>query len=293
MSQNKDIINTFKKEYTTSDHEYNNEYNMLMSSLHVSVGKHMLNDDFTVIWANDYFYEMTGYSRREYEATFHNSVMEYYKNDMDEYAKIGEKLIDAFEHHRPGYEVLSHMPQKGGGYIWIKVVGTFTDELVDGIPIIYSVFTDVTDMIRTQMEQSITYDSLPGFVAKFRMRPNSFDLIYANDRYIEFFGNEIKSYSLENMKLVKNRDAIIENIPAIREGKPVRFVLQVKGKAGNEAWLQLSADCVDWQDGDPVYLCLLYTSSIPTVYLFDAGSKMSKFVGVKSKEEIIDFIENA
>ena len=33
--------------------------------------------------------------------------------------------------------------------------------------------------------------------------------------------------------------------------------------------------------------------SIPTVYLFDAGSKMSKFVGVKSKEEIIDFIENA
>ena len=96
MSQNKDIINTFKEEYTTSDHEYNNEYNMLMSSLHVSVGKHMLNDDFTVIWANDYFYEMTGYSRREYEATFHNSVMEYYKNDMDEYAKIGEKLIDAF-----------------------------------------------------------------------------------------------------------------------------------------------------------------------------------------------------
>ena len=33
--------------------------------------------------------------------------------------------------------------------------------------------------------------------------------------------------------------------------------------------------------------------SIPTVYLFDAGSKMSKFVGVKSKGEIIDFIENA
>ncbi|MEF9990343.1 MAG: thioredoxin [Christensenellaceae bacterium] len=33
--------------------------------------------------------------------------------------------------------------------------------------------------------------------------------------------------------------------------------------------------------------------SIPTVYLFDGGTKMSKFVGVKSKEEIIDFIEHA
>ena len=33
--------------------------------------------------------------------------------------------------------------------------------------------------------------------------------------------------------------------------------------------------------------------SIPTVYLFDGGAKMSKFVGAKSKDEIIDFIENA
>lgn len=33
--------------------------------------------------------------------------------------------------------------------------------------------------------------------------------------------------------------------------------------------------------------------SIPTVYLFDDGEPISKFVGVKTKEEIIDFVENA
>ncbi|WP_066646476.1 thioredoxin [Christensenella timonensis] len=33
--------------------------------------------------------------------------------------------------------------------------------------------------------------------------------------------------------------------------------------------------------------------SIPTVYLFDGGAKMGRFVGVKSKEEIVDFVENA
>ena len=33
--------------------------------------------------------------------------------------------------------------------------------------------------------------------------------------------------------------------------------------------------------------------SIPTVYLFDGGMKAGRFVGVKSKEEIIDFIQNA
>ena len=54
------------------------EYNMLMSSMHVSVGKHLLDPYFTVIWANDFFYEKTGYGREEYEATFHNHVSEYY-----------------------------------------------------------------------------------------------------------------------------------------------------------------------------------------------------------------------
>lgn len=33
--------------------------------------------------------------------------------------------------------------------------------------------------------------------------------------------------------------------------------------------------------------------SIPTVYLFDGGMKAGKFVGVKSKEDVMDFILNA
>lgn len=33
--------------------------------------------------------------------------------------------------------------------------------------------------------------------------------------------------------------------------------------------------------------------SIPTVYLFDGGMPAGKFVGVKTKEEIIDFVQNA
>ncbi len=32
--------------------------------------------------------------------------------------------------------------------------------------------------------------------------------------------------------------------------------------------------------------------SIPTVYLFDGGMKAGKFVGVKSKEDIMNFIQN-
>lgn len=33
--------------------------------------------------------------------------------------------------------------------------------------------------------------------------------------------------------------------------------------------------------------------SIPTVYLFDGGMNVGRFVGVKSKDEIIDFVQNS
>ena len=55
-----------------------NEYNMLMTSLHISVSKHLLNDDFQVIWANRFFYDKTGYTKEEYDQNFHGSVRLYF-----------------------------------------------------------------------------------------------------------------------------------------------------------------------------------------------------------------------
>ena len=40
---------------------------------------------------------------------------------------------------KPGYECLLQMPQKNGSRLWIRVVGLFTSEKVDGVPVIYAV----------------------------------------------------------------------------------------------------------------------------------------------------------
>ena len=39
------------------------EYDTLMNSIGVSVSKHRLDEDFTVLWANDSYYSSTGYSK--------------------------------------------------------------------------------------------------------------------------------------------------------------------------------------------------------------------------------------
>ena len=41
------------------------DYNLLMSSMRVSVSKHLLDERFTVVWANDDYYDLIGYLKVE------------------------------------------------------------------------------------------------------------------------------------------------------------------------------------------------------------------------------------
>ena len=43
------------------------DYHMLMSAMNVSVSKHLMDVNFTVVWANDYFYSQNFYTKQEYE----------------------------------------------------------------------------------------------------------------------------------------------------------------------------------------------------------------------------------
>lgn len=124
-----------------------NEYNMLMTALHISVSKHLLNDDFTVIWANSYFYDMTGYTKEEYDQLYHGNCRLYFANAQKEYEVIANAVKSALEAKAPGYDAICQMPRKDGSKIWIRFIGTFTNETLDGIPVIYVVYTDVDDLV--------------------------------------------------------------------------------------------------------------------------------------------------
>lgn len=128
------------------------EYNMFMSLMHVSVSKHLFDEHFTVIWANNYFYELIGYPKEEYERLYHNHVDEYYKDDPGALAEMGKIIVDAYQRGDSGYEFETRMHVKGGKKVWIKVTGRFTDEVKDGIPVIYTIYTDITSLKEMQIK---------------------------------------------------------------------------------------------------------------------------------------------
>lgn len=96
------------------------EYNAFMTLMNVSVSKHLFDEHFTVLWANDYFYELIGYTKEEYSGLFYNHVDEYYKDDPKSLEKMGRIIMDAYQKQKPGYEFECPMKMKSGKTAWIR-----------------------------------------------------------------------------------------------------------------------------------------------------------------------------
>ena len=98
------------------------EYSTLMQLLEVSVSKHLLDEHFTLIWANDFYYELIGWPKDEYEAAFHNRPDLYYQyhDSQKEWEKLSETVLNAVSSGQNGYHMVSRIRRKDGNYVWVQ-----------------------------------------------------------------------------------------------------------------------------------------------------------------------------
>lgn len=116
-----------------------------MGLMGVSVSKHLLDEHFTLLWANDFYYDLIGYPKEEYERLFQNRPDIYFKEHKEAWNILGQKVYDAIANNTNGYEAIMKMPVKDGSK-WVKLTATFTDQLQNGVPISYTVMIDITDI---------------------------------------------------------------------------------------------------------------------------------------------------
>lgn len=236
------------------------EYNLLMSSMQVSVSKHLLDQSFTMVWGNDFYYQLIRYPRDEYEAMFHGRPDIYYQyhHYEEELEKIHTTVMETLQEGRHGFSLVTRMPVKGGGHVWVRMNCTFTDESYHGFPITYTVITDITDLIEIKQEQSMAYNNIPGFIAKYLIKDHlNMQLLDANDRFKEFFGTDDGDYhSLLRQNLLANEELFATQLELVRRGEHIKFTSRLHSQKGRDLWIQISGDCVDWIDGYPVYLLL-------------------------------------
>ena len=241
------------RETVTADYEYHT----LMNLLKVSVSKHLLDESFTLVWANEFYYDLIGWPKEEYEANFHNRPDLYYQNDHQLWAELAGTVMAALEAHESGYQLVTQMRKKNGDFVWVHLTTQFADEYINGYQVAYSVMTNIDKLVKMQKEQSVTYESLPGFVAKYRIDADmNLTLLFANSRFVEYFGEGDEDNPLYLRNIEDNREIISRYREEILKGAPVHFVISARSRDGQNMWLQVNATCIEWQNGCPVYLAI-------------------------------------
>ena len=241
------------RETVTADYEYHT----LMNLLKVSVSKHLLDESFTLVWANEFYYDLIGWPKEEYEANFHNRPDLYYQNDQQLWAELAGTVMAALEAHESGYQLVTQMRKKNGDFVWVHLTTQFADEYINGYQVAYSVMTNIDKLVKMQKEQSVTYESLPGFVAKYRIDADmNLTLLFANSRFVEYFGEGDEDNPLYLRNIEDNRKIISRYREEILKGAPVHFVISARSRDGQNMWLQVNATCIEWQNGCPVYLAI-------------------------------------
>ena len=236
------------------------DYELLMNTMQVSVSKHILDEHFTVVWNNDFYFKMIGYDKREYVSLFHNRPDIYYPyhHYENELQKISDTVMQSLKAGKPGYSIISRLPVKSGGHVWVQMNGVFTKSIYNGYPIAYTVMTNVNDFVKIQRAQSITYNNIPGFVAKYLIKDYlHIELLEANNQFLEFF-NTSPERSVNDYLFRKNMDfnkeKIIPQLEQVKKGEHIRFLAQLQNHEDKTVFMQVNGDCVDWIDGFPVYL---------------------------------------
>ena len=262
------------------------EYNTLMHLLKVSVSKHLLDEHFTLIWANEFYYDMIGWPKEEYEKAYHNRPDLYYQSDPSLWTELTETVLAALNAGEGGYQLVTRMRRRNGDFVWVQLSTQFAREYINGYQVAYSVMTNIDNLVKIQKEQSVTYESLPGFVAKYRIDPDmNLTLLSANARFMEYFGEAGESSPLYQRNIDVNMEIILKYGEEIRKGAPVHFVISVKARSGQNMYLQVNATCVDWQNGSPVYLAIF-------IDITDVTELLGKDVYVKPGTKYFERLKN-
>ena len=233
------------------------EQEMLMQAMKVSVSRHLVDRHFTVVWANNFYYELIGYPKAEYEARFHNHCDAYFGDNRESLQKIHEKIRAMYAAGEKSYEVFLPLRIPDGSTRWVKMVGFFTDEYQDGKQVAYTTMVDVTNLMLTQREKIIAYDNIPGFIVKHRILPDSILMIDASDRIRDVFDvdiERIETFDVYAALHPESRAMILANHPHFRKGEPFEGTIRAQDKYGRDRWFRIHSVCIDAIADDPVYL---------------------------------------
>jgi len=215
---------------------------------------------FAMEYANDYFYELIGYTKNEYHQLFNDNILaRIYPDDLQRLKANISRQISMGGIIRFEFRII----KKDGSIAWILLNGT---SYYENTLKIHASFTDITeskmlynDIAEKNLELDTIYNNINGGLIKITL--NDLRIIYANDGFYDFIGYTkeefLHLYSNICTEIIHPDDinAIYDLIEKSLANVQVNF--RVQHKDGTLRWACLNASRIGSNDGKPVYLCTI------------------------------------
>lgn len=120
---------------------------MIIEGMHFGVSKHLFDRHFTILWANDYAYGLTGYTKDEFYLKYRNRGDEYYRKDRETFDYMSSVIEEAWKKQKVGCRFECPVKPKRGRTIWLAMNGRFSGETCWGDPLIWNVFYSMANII--------------------------------------------------------------------------------------------------------------------------------------------------
>lgn len=228
----------------------------LVAYVPVGVCKFVLDDEFTLLYANQCLYEMWGYTAEQFAEECGNKVLCSILEE--ERGAISKTIAQVRRTEQNGFRMEHRIVRRDGTLMWALVSGTV---ISDGeIPSAYGVVVDITD--RKQMEERLRIDEERFRLAFTQTDSTIFDYDIATkvmlhaDKAAGLYG---LSYQTENVPeaLVEKKvihpdstEVFLEMYRLIRAGAPTAScVMQARKTDGDYAWRKIVMTNIFDSDG--------------------------------------------
>lgn len=115
------------------------------------LSKHLCDHQLSLLWANDYFYNLSGYTKQEWEDTYGNNTLGcIYQKDL---AGLVSAIADITENN--SIETSFRICHKNGDFRWIHATGGFSGEFHDNFRVINVVTSDITSLMIAEQNAKI------------------------------------------------------------------------------------------------------------------------------------------
>lgn len=202
-----------------------------------------LNDEFfTIRFANDNFFKLTGYSSSEMKELFNNHYIEIIH--IDDHSKIKQALANQLNKSYP-YEIEYRIIHKNGSIVWVKDNGNYLDNIEPS-----SFLSSITDITEEKLsDEKLKINELYYHTILEKCGDSMFvvnmekNKMFFSDNFIEKFGKIVSNFKniadILNSNLIHKDDKskfknITDNDLATKEYREIQ--IRIKNKLNEYIW---------------------------------------------------------